>query len=149
MKIKKKIKEYSYHNYGVTDKKEQDSIAERVKRDLEYTSAWHTETPKDNGYYICKVYYKDIPNDMRILEWVGRMNCFCLPGSEYRSYHFFIGKDGGEDVEVVYEWMKLDLPFRMEKNMNWVTPPKDTRDFIAYATPMYANKDWSEWEKLD
>lgn len=87
---------------------------------------WHTGTPAKDGMYICKVFYGDIPNDIRILEWVGAMDCFCLPNSNTRIYHFFVGENGGKVSEVVYEWLKLDLRFRMEKK--WIEP-----------TPIYLN----------
>lgn len=83
-------------------------------------SPWHTGIPTEDGMYICKVFYGDIPNDIRILEWVGAMDCFCLPNSNTRIYHFFVGENGGEEPEVVYEWIKLDLRFRMEKK--WIEP---------------------------
>lgn len=85
---------------------------------------WHTGTPTENGYYLCKVFYdKDTPNDMRILEWVSSLNCFCIPYSEIRAYHYYVGENNGEDVEVVYEWQKLDMRFRMETK--WIEPYKE------------------------
>lgn len=88
---------------------------------------WHTGTPTENGYYLCKVFYdKDTPNDMRILEWVSSLNCFCIPYSEIRAYHYYVGENNGEDVEVVYEWQKLDMRFRMETK--WIVPYKEKKN---------------------
>lgn len=82
---------------------------------------WHTGTPTENGYYLCKVFYdKETENDMRILEWVNELGCFCIPDSKIRAYHYYIGENNGEHVEVVYEWQKLDMRFRMETK--WIEP---------------------------
>lgn len=91
-------------------------------------SHWNTGTPTEDGMYICKVFYGDIQNDIRILEWVGAMDCFCLPNSDTRIYHFYVGGNGGKEPEVVYEWLKLDLRFRMEQDVKWLEP-----------TPIYLN----------
>jgi len=98
-----------------------------IKNLLAERSKWHTGTPTENGYYLCKVFYdKDTPNDMRILEWVGSLDCFCIPYSEFRAYHYYVGENNGEDVEVVYEWQKLDMRFRMETK--WIEPYKEKQD---------------------
>ena len=85
---------------------------------VEEGSPWHTGTPTENGYYLCKVFYdKETENDMRILEWVNELGCFCIPDSKIRAYHYYIGENNGEHVEVVYEWQKLDMRFRMETKL--------------------------------
>lgn len=87
-------------------------------------SAWHTGTPTEEGYYLCKVFYdKETKNDMRILEWVKELDCFCIPYSKVRAYHYYVGENNGENVEVVYEWQKLDMRFRMETK--WIDPYKE------------------------
>lgn len=84
-------------------------------------SPWHTGTPTEDGFYLCKVHYGDIPDDMRILEWVRDMGCFCLPESKIRGYHFYVGDEG---VEVVYEWQRLTMRFRKEHG-GWLEPYKE------------------------
>ena len=79
---------------------------------------WNTGTPTEDGFYLCKVHYGDIPDDMRILEWVKDMGCFCLPESKIRGYHFYVGNEG---VEVVYEWQRLTMRFRKEHG-GWLEP---------------------------
>lgn len=89
--------------------------------ELPADNPWHTGTPTENGYYLCKVFYdKETKNDMRILEWVSSLDCFCIPYSKVRAYHYYVGENNGEDVEVVYEWQKLDMRFRMETK--WIEP---------------------------
>lgn len=101
-----------------------DTNDEAITRWNKRPNPWHTGTPTENGYYLCKVFYdKDTSNDMRILEWVGSLDCFCIPYSEFRAYHYYVGENNGEDVEVVYEWQKLDMRFRMETK--WVEPYKE------------------------
>lgn len=102
---------------------------EVIKKWNRRPSVWHTGTPTEDGMYICKVFYGgDEQNDIRILEWVGAMDCFCLPNSDTRIYHFYVGENGGKETEVVYEWLKLDLRFRMEQGVKWLEP-----------TPIYLN----------
>lgn len=118
---KKELKKVSQDNKILAEKRDNQQSLYALLREF-VTTSWNKCTPPEDGLYLCKVYYGDIPNDMRILEWISEMDCFCLPGSDHKAYHFFIGEDKGDDVEVVYEWMKLDLPFRMEKDCDWLIP---------------------------
>ena len=102
-------------------------LAIRIVKEMPLESPWQTGTPTENGYYFCKVFYdKYTPNDMRILEWVSSLNCFCIPYSEIRAYHYYVGENNGEDAEVVYEWQKLDMRFRMETK--WIEPYKEKEE---------------------